>query len=329
MNAHREPITLRSQGDKLASTLFLPKSTTPSPALIICHGAGEFKENYFELCEFMAAKGIASLAIDMHGHGGSDGERFHVKIQHWVADIRAGVEFLSNFHRVDRDKIGAFGLSSGGTAILEAALIEPKLKVLITLDATVRNSLPLAQSLLMKSLIVCGTIKKLLGKRDFRIPLAKMSGGLHFASDPEIDRQIQSNPRALDAYNAFPLPGAAEAFFVNTLDRVPAITVPTLVLWGEDDELDPPETAHLFFGALTCVKQLHIIPGNGHVGHLDRNRAKVFELTAQWVTEHLGFTISADPRANPVPSESFSARESKSNSLDQRSHHRGNRPLPT
>ena len=48
-----------------------------------------------------------------------------------------------------------------------------------------------------------------------------MSGGLHFASDPEIDRQIQSNPRALDAYKAFPLPGAAEAFFVNTLDRVP------------------------------------------------------------------------------------------------------------
>jgi uncharacterized protein len=328
MNAHRESITLRSQGDKLASTLFLPKSATPSPVLIICHGAGEFKENYFELCEFLAAKGIASLAIDMHGHGASAGERFHVKIQHWVTDIQAGVDFLSDFPRVDRDKIGAFGLSSGGTAILEAALIQPKLKALITLDATVRNSLPLAQSLLMKSLIVWGTIKRWTSKRDFRIPLAKMAGGLHFASDPAIDRQIQSNPRALDAYKAFPLPGAAEAFFVNTLDRVQAITVPTLVLWGEDDELDSPETAHMLFGALTCVKQLHIIPGNGHVGHLDRNRAKVFELTAQWVTEHLGLTISTDPQANSVPSKSLSAQESKSNGLDQRSHHRGNRPLP-
>jgi uncharacterized protein len=327
VNAYRESIILRSQGDALASTLFLPKSTAPAPVLIICHGAGEFKENYFELCQFMAAKGIASLAIDMHGHGGSAGERFHVKIQHWVTDIQAGVEFLTNFPRVDRDKIGAFGLSSGGTAILEAALIEPKLKVLITLDATVRNSLPLAQSLLMKFLVIWGATKKRVSKREFRIPLAKMSGGLHFASDPEIDRQIQSNPRALDAYKAFPLPGAAEAFFVNTLERVQAIKVPTLVLWGEDDELDPPQTAHMLFDALTCVKQLHIIPGNGHVGHLDRNRAKVFELTAQWVTEHLGVTISADPQTTPVPSESFSAEESKSKSLDQRSH-RGNRPLP-
>jgi alpha-beta hydrolase superfamily lysophospholipase len=328
MNAHRESIILRSQGVKLASTLFLPKSTTPSPVLIICHGAGEFKENYFELCEFIAEKGIASLAIDMHGHGGSGGERFHVKIQDWVTDIQAGVEFLSNLPRIDRDKIGAFGLSSGGTAILEAVLIEPRLKVLVTLDATVRNSLPLAQSLLMKSLIVLGTIKKWLSKRDLRIPLAKMSGGLHFASDPEIDRQIQSNPRALDAYNAFPLPGAAEAFFVNTLDRVAAITVPTLVLWGKDDELDPPQTAQMLFDALTCVKQLQIIPGNGHVGHLDRNRAKVFELTAQWVTEHLGLTLSTDPQVNPVPSESLFSQKSKSNRLGQGSYPRGNRPLP-
>jgi pimeloyl-ACP methyl ester carboxylesterase len=74
---------------------------------------------------------------------------------------------------------------------------------------------------------------------------------------------------------------------VNTIERVSRITIPTLVLWGEDDQLDPPETARLLYDALICKKQLHIIPGNGHVGHLDRNRGQVFTLTANWALENL------------------------------------------
>jgi len=87
---------------------------------------------------------------------------------------------------------------------------------------------------------------------------------------------------------AFPLPGAEQAFFVNTITRVSAITAPTLVLWGEDDKLDPPQTGRLLYEALTCKKQLNIIAGNGHVGHLDQNRAKVFAFTADWILENLG-----------------------------------------
>jgi alpha-beta hydrolase superfamily lysophospholipase len=293
MSTTPESITLRSLDDNLAAALFLPESSTPSPAVIICHGAGEFKENYYELCEFLAGKGIVSLAVDMHGHGSSGGERFHVNIEHWVADIQASLDFLSNLAAVDASRIGAFGLSSGGTAILEAAIIEPRLKALIALDATVRNSLPLPLTLFMKSLLFVGNIKKRFSNSDWRIPLAKISGGLHLASDPEIDRQIQSNPRALEAFMSFPLPGAASAFFVDTITRVGKIKAPTLVLWGEDDKLDPPETARLLFAALACEKKLEIIAGNGHVGHLDRNKEKVFEATSEWLQHNLGFIGSS------------------------------------
>jgi pimeloyl-ACP methyl ester carboxylesterase len=86
---------------------------------------------------------------------------------------------------------------------------------------------------------------------------------------------------------AFPFPGGAEAIFVNTLKRVSNIQVPTLILWGEEDEVDPPKTAQLLFDALCCEKQLHVIPGNGHLGHLDRNKEQVFELTANWALKTL------------------------------------------
>jgi pimeloyl-ACP methyl ester carboxylesterase len=129
-------------------------------------------------------------------------------------------------------------------------------------------------------------VTKVLTKRDLRVPLAKL-GGFKVASDPEIDKRLQSDPRAKAAFMSFPFPGGAQAFFVDTLKRVSNIKAPTLVLWGEDDTVDPPETARLLFEALSCKKELHIIPGNGHVGHLDRNRAKVFALTADWVLQTL------------------------------------------
>jgi pimeloyl-ACP methyl ester carboxylesterase len=60
------------------------------------------------------------------------------------------------------------------------------------------------------------------------------------------------------------------------------------VIWGEDDELDPISTAHKLHDTLKCVKGLEIVAGNGHVGHLDHNRERVFELTTAWLHKHLG-----------------------------------------
>lgn len=287
IDAKRETIELRSLGDALAGVLFLPACASPAPALIICHGAGEFKENYFELCECLAAKGVAALAIDMHGHGQSEGDRFYVDISKWVEDIRAAVEFLARHPQVDGGRLGAFGLSSGGTAILEASLVEPRLKALVALDATVRNSLPPLYTVFMKCLIGIGRLKRWVTRQDWRVPLIKLMSDVQLASDPEVERRLRSDPRALEAYLAFPLPGAAQSFFVNTLQRVSRITIPTLVLWGEDDKLDPPDTARMLYSALLCKKALHIIPGNGHVGHLDRHKEKVFALTTDWALENL------------------------------------------
>jgi uncharacterized protein len=284
-------------GDNLSGTLFLADTTEPSPLLIICHGAGDFKENYFELCEYLASRGFASLAVDMHGHGESQGERYHVEIDHWVADIAAAVEFLSQHPRIDSERIAAFGISSGGTAILEAAIVNPRIKALIALDATVRNSLPFGQTLFFKMLIGLAKMKRFFTGRDWRIPLLKFSGELHFATDPEVNARLQSDPKVVEAFMNFPLLGATQAFFVDTLRRVPSITVPTLVIWGEDDKLDPPETARRLFAALKCKKELHIIAGNGHAGHQDQNRSKVFELTAQWLSQNLGARALSDGRA--------------------------------
>lgn len=287
MSVQKQKIELRSLTEKIVGEVYLPDKGGDCPALIVCHGAGEFKENYAELCGRLASRGIVALAIDMHGHGESEGARFCVKMDEWVADVRAAVEFLSDHPRVCPGRIGAFGLSSGGTAILEAALVESRLKALVALDATVRSSMPWFASVALKGLSAFGWLMRRVTRKEFRLSLLGMLQGIRLASDPEVDQRLRADPRSTEAFRSFPLPGASESFFVDTLSRVSQIRIPTLVIWGEEDQLDPPETARILYNALMCKKQLHIIPGNGHVGHLDRNREQVFSLTANWAIENL------------------------------------------
>jgi uncharacterized protein len=297
----QQRMTVESLDEVLQGILFLPEGTGKVPAVILCHGAGDFKENYFELAEYLAQKGIAALALDMHGHGESGGMRYHVEMREWVADVRAALDSLSVHSRIDRTRIGAFGPSSGGTAILETALVDSRIKALVLQDATVRDSLPKAMSLSLRFLSCVGRIKRQLTSHELHLPLMKLSGGLEFASDPVVNARLVSNERVLSALNSFPLPGAAEAFFVDTIKRVKQVRVPTLVLWGEDDKLDSPETGRLLHAELTCKKQLHIIPGNGHAGHMDRHKEKVFALTCEWLLENLtGDNSPVDEHRRPA-----------------------------
>lgn len=285
--AGREAVVFESQGQQIHGTLVHAEEARHARLLIVSHGAGEQKENYLEMAAHLARRGVASLLLDMHGHGESEGDRYHVRINDWVADIRSALDYLETRSDVDMQRIGALGLSSGGTAILEAAVTDHRLRALVALDATVKNTLPLSLTFSMKMVSALGFLKKLFTSRDLRISIMKLLDEVPLASDPEINARLRLDPGKARAFSAFPMPGAAQAFFVNTIRRVHRITAPTLVIWGEDDQLDPVSTAHALHDALTCEKELVIVPGNGHVGHLDRHRHRVFDLTADWLHKHL------------------------------------------
>ncbi len=287
MRILQESIAFASLGQNIASVLFLPDTHTPVPALVMCHGAMDFKENYYDFCRFLAAQGIAALAMDMHGFGESGGQRFHVVIEEWVADIRAALASLKEHPSVDSRKIGVFGFSSGGTAALECSLVEPGIRALIVLDATVRSVLSMPERIGIGILSLAGRLKHLLTGTGLRVSLVTSCRQVEAVSDPEMNASWGSNPRVIEMWSAFPFPGSEESLVVDTIRRVHDIQVPTLVLHGAQDKIDSPDTARLLYGSLTCTKGLHIIEGNGHMGHLDRNKNAVMELTARWALKHL------------------------------------------
>lgn len=280
------PVSFHSLGVKIQARLFLPKGG-PAPVLIVAHGAGESGENYIELATSLATGGMASLLLDMHGHGKSEGTPNHVRMCEWTADLSASLDFLETQSDVDSSRIAGFGLSSGGTAVLESATHDSRWKALVMLDATVMNTLPKFVTVLVRLLSAAGWAKRKIVGSDLRISILSLLNQVSLASDPEINERLRSDPGKLKSFANFPLPGAAEAFLVDTIKRVHLISAPTLVIWGEDDELDPVSTAEALHARLTCVKELCVIPGNGHAGHLDRNRAQVFQKTLDWCLKYL------------------------------------------
>lgn len=287
MGVRTNQVGLLSGTDILSGTLFLPDTRDPAPALVLCHGALDFKENFAELCEYLGDRGIASLALDMHGHGASGGARFHVNIKEWISDIRSAVDYLDSLPEIRRHAIGALGFSSGGTAVLEAAVIDDRIRCLITLDATVDNTLGLLDTCTVNVLSALGWARRIVTGRDLRLSLAGAFSRVPATSDPASNRSWQQDPRVRHMWSSVPFPGLRPSFMVDTIRRVHRIRVPVLVIHGEDDQVDSPASARRLHAELTCPKALSIVPGNGHMGHRDRNRATVFQLTAQWASTHL------------------------------------------
>ncbi len=276
-----------SKGDRLAAQLFIPDLKDRAPVMLICHGLFSFKENYFEFAEYLAKRGIAVLTMDMRGHGQSGGERFAFCLSDWIANIQAAIDFLVKHPRIDPLRIAGFGLSSGGTAILEAAIVESRLKVLVTLSASIHNDHPLWQTVIFNIMKYIGIIYKKFKHRSFRLSLPWVLDMIDYTADATINADWRTNLRVREAFHSIPFPETAEALLIDTIHRVKLIRIPTLVLHGATDRLESPQNAQLLYRALVCVKEIHTIPSSGHLGHLDWNRHKIFELTYEWIANKL------------------------------------------
>ncbi len=282
-----EKLIFSSTAGKLTGLLRTPAPSGAFPLLLICHAYGDAKETYDEMVASLLTRGIGSFVFDFRGHGESDGPRFFLHVPDWVEDIRAALDFLVQQKKISPEKIFGYGFSSGGSALLKAARDEKRLAALVTVDATTRDSLPVTAKAVIQGLCELGRIKKWLTGTEVRIPLSIFAKAVPFLSDPNLNREAQAELKRRGHY--WPLPGGEEAFLIDIQTDLPCIKQPTLVIWGEDDKLDPVESAELLFKALPGEKKLVVIPGNGHAGHRDRHRQKVFDLTADWVLTHAGF----------------------------------------
>jgi len=121
----REAITLVNNGEKLFGIFHRPLVKEPFPVVLFCHGLAGHKTGryriYVELAESLTKHGVGVLRVDFRGSGDSEGDFADMTLAGEVSDALIALEWLKSAPGVDREKIGIFGRSLGGSVAVIAA----------------------------------------------------------------------------------------------------------------------------------------------------------------------------------------------------------------
>jgi len=129
-----ERVTVNSEGWELIGDLQMPATAEKAPVVLLLNKAAGNRHVYAEMAGHLSARGIASLRLDMRGHGDSTNlDRFvpsesdekarEIMIWDSEADVIAAHAFLKSHPRIDPDRIAVVGASYSGEEMAEAARI--------------------------------------------------------------------------------------------------------------------------------------------------------------------------------------------------------------
>ncbi len=135
-----EEVTFQNGDVTLAGTLTKPITRRPYPAIVMVHGSGPVARYEFQpLTEFFASFGVAALAYDKRGVGGSNGQWRSTTYLELAEDALAGLMYLRSRPDVHPDQIGMWGLSQGGWLVPLAASVSREVAYIITVSGPGAN----------------------------------------------------------------------------------------------------------------------------------------------------------------------------------------------
>jgi dienelactone hydrolase len=122
-------VVINSNGWKIVGDLLVPKSNRPVPAVILLNKAAGDRRVYERLARHLADNGIASLRVDLRGHGDSinkgkfipGNEGALTLIEGTEEDVTSAFRYLKTVPGVDAQKIGFVGASYSGEGMAVSA----------------------------------------------------------------------------------------------------------------------------------------------------------------------------------------------------------------
>ena len=243
----------------------------------VVHGLGEYSGRYERFAEGMAKHGMATYAVDLRGHGKSDGQRGHVDSwSQWVDDAAAFIRHVQGVVGAPAGEVVPLGHSFGGVVMLSAARAG-QLKA-------VRRFVVSSPALKLKAAVpawkttAAGMISRIAPR---------------LAMDNEVDAGTVSRiPEVVDAYRADPLVhrqissrlyaewrrAAAE-----NLQRASEISLPFLIVTGTADRLIDPAGSQVLRSRAAKNSELIMFDGRYHEPFNDLGSDEVFAAIAEWL----------------------------------------------
>ena len=245
-------------GSKIRYKEFGERSGT-SKHLLFLHGLGSSSDRWIDIPEAFSRR-YHTAAVDLIGFGGSDSPHLNYTINAFKEFVLAFMSYI----QIDDGKTTIIGHSLGGYIAAEIAIgnrnMVDKL-VLIDSSGMLDRPTPLLEEYLEAA--ISASHEKV--KRVFEQLVAQ---------------SWRIIPVLVDVFiNRINMPGAKHAFesaFVNStntqigLDRLKGIQdVPTLIIWGKNDNLIPAEHSKLFEQTIKN-STLEIVEDAGHAPYAEK-----------------------------------------------------------
>lgn len=120
--------TAAADGSRLVGTWCTPPGRGPFPAVLCLHGLTLDQGLFAEAAQALARTGVASLRLDLRGHGASGGELKEQGFEDQLDDLRRGLAALAAAPDADAARLGLLGFSLGG-ALAAVAAAQPGVPV--------------------------------------------------------------------------------------------------------------------------------------------------------------------------------------------------------
>lgn len=270
-------------GVDLAATLYEPATARPPagyPGIVLLHGLGGKRQDLAAIAQRFDGS-FAVLAVDQRGHGESGG-LVSIDGPREIADLRAVFNQLAARPEVDGTRIGAWGLSLGGGAVLRS-LVEG---VPWAAVETVETWTDLYSALLPQNLAKSGAIFNFLNS----IPAARLDPSAAAIRD---DALASRNLSALRAW----------ADVRSSRKLLSTVKTPVFMFQGRRDFAFDIAQAKAGYALLKGPKRLYV----GDFGHAPStfpgpDLAQVTSLGLKWFARYLVGTPAAIAQVGLAPS---------------------------
>lgn len=239
-------------GVKLCGILSNPGS---EKVVVLAHGTGSTKDRipYVNLERSLNAKGIATLRFDFFGHGESEGKFEDLTMTEAIKDVLAAIKFAKT---KGFREIGLMGCSFGGMASIMAASQSKDLCVL-ALKCPVSDYMQVFTGL----------------PEDYPLEQWKNNGFIYYVNAE--NKKFRLN------YTYF-----LDVIKINVYAAAKNITIPTLIVHGDADDVVPVEQSKKTASLIKNCK-LEIIPKAGHDFSGPGQFEKMQKLIADFLVKYL------------------------------------------
>ncbi len=249
----------------------------PRAIVVVAHGAGEHAGRYEHVAARLVADGYAVYAIDHRGHGRSEGPRALIeRMDRAVADLDSLVLLAAAEHAAV--PLFLLGHSMGGAIAVSYALEHQDHITGLILSA------PLAA--LAAAPPPMRVAARALSALTPRLPLFPIDPDL-VSRDPAVVKAYIEDP--LNHHRKLPVRTVAEmaAAIDSFPERVTAITVPTLIMYGTADRLCPP-AGSVMLGERIGAADKTITPYDGLYHEIlnEPEQEQVLDEISRWLGAH-------------------------------------------